>query len=167
MDFTQYIKKMDQKATEITIRFLGTSPPYPSFWQLFHSENAWKTGPDGKRVPVPDTNNVTMSANSEMDKLIDAQRVAQTEDEVQRLSWAIAEMVHEEAAALPGWEAPSYRHGYWRWVRWPKDGNLKRSQTPYETHVHWLDPEIEAETRAAMREGKTFPETLEIHDQYR
>jgi microcin C transport system substrate-binding protein len=167
MDFTQYIKKMDQKNCELVFRILGTSPPYPRFWELYHSVNAWKAGPDGKRVPVLDTNNVSMTADPAMDVLIDQQRAATNEADLQRLSWQLAEMVHEDASTIPAWESPFYRHGYWRWVKWPTGGNLKTSQLPLETHVHWLDPEVEAETRAAMREGRSFPETLEVFDQYR
>jgi microcin C transport system substrate-binding protein len=167
MDFTQMLKKLDQKTHEMALSGLGATPPYPRFWETYHSSNAWKKDKDGKQVMVPDTNNITMTADPEMDPLIDAQRAATTEDEVQRLSWILAEMVHKKACAIPAWEAPSYRLGHWRWVRWPSDGNLKRSQLPLETNVHWIDADVEAETRAAMREGRSFTETTRTFDQYR
>ena len=108
-----------------------------------------------------------MTADPAMDVLIDQQRSAQTEDEVQRLSWKLQEMVEEKCVSIPAWESPSYRFAHWRWVRWPKDGNLKNSQLPLDTHVHWLDQDVKEETLKAMREGKSFGETLRIFDQYK
>ena len=67
------------------------------------------------------TNNVTQTFNPEMDKLIDQHRDAQTEEEIQRLSWELAELVHEDASTVPCWETPYYRMANWRWIRWPKD----------------------------------------------
>jgi microcin C transport system substrate-binding protein len=167
MDFTQMLKKLDQKTHEMALSGLGATPPYPRYWETYHSSNAWKIEKDGTKKVVPDTNNITMTAVPEMDVIIDQQRAATTEEEVQRLSWILAEMVHKQAASIPAWEAPSYRLAYWRWVKWPKDGNLKRSQLPLETNVHWIDEAAAAETRTAMREGRVFTETTRTFDQYR
>ena len=36
-----------------------------------------------------------------------------------------------------------------------------------ESYVYWIDEEMEAETRAAMRSGKTFPEVQQVKQKYR
>ncbi|WP_075086575.1 hypothetical protein [Verrucomicrobium spinosum] len=146
LDTTQLYKKIDQKNHEMCLVGWSAQPPYPRFWEYYHSDNAWKVQPDGTRKVVPDTNNVTMTADPSMDPIIDQQRVAPTEEEMQRLCWILEEMVEAKAVAIPGWESPWYRYGHWRWVRWPKDGNLKNSQLPLDTYVHWIDEDVKEET---------------------
>ena len=95
LDTTQLYKKMDQKNHEMAFAGWGAQPPYPRFWEYYHSDNAWKVQPDGTKKLVPDTNNVTMTADPAWDPLIIQQREAQTEEEVQRLSWQLAKMVED------------------------------------------------------------------------
>lgn len=166
-DATQLFKKLDQKNHEMCLVGWAASLPYPRFWEYYHSDNAWKIGPDGSKKIVPDTNNVTMTADPVMDPIIDRQRIASTEDEMQDLSWKLQEMVEALSVSIPAWESPSYRFSHWRWVRWPHDGNLKRSQLPLDTMVHWIDQDVEKETREAMREGRSFGEVIRIFDQFR
>jgi microcin C transport system substrate-binding protein len=52
-------------------------------------------------------------------------------------------------------------------VRWPKEGNLKNSQLPLDTHVHWIDEDLRHETEDALRSGKSFGEVLRTFDQYK
>ncbi len=167
LDTTQLYKKLDQKNHEMCLVGWSAQPPYPRFWEYYHSDNAWKVQPDGTKKVVPDTNNVTMTADPVMDPLIDQQRVAPTEEEMQRLCWILEEMVEAKAVSIPGWESPWYRYGHWRWVRWPKDGNLKNSQLPLDTYVHWIDEDVKKETLEAKRAGKSFGETLRVFDQYK
>ena len=59
----------------------------------------------------------------------------------------------------------------WRWVRWPDCENTRFSPPvvwdPRDTHVLWIDEKIREETLAAMRSGKTFPESTRTIDVYR
>jgi microcin C transport system substrate-binding protein len=166
-DMVVLFKNLDQKSHELCMAGWAAQPPYPRFWEYYHSDNAWKVQPDGTKKIVPDTNNVTMTADPEMDKIIDEWRKAETEDVVRDLGYKLQEMVHEKCVALPAWESPAYRFGCWRWVKWPKDGNLKNSQLPLDTHVHWIDEETKAETKEAMSQGKSFGEVTRMFDQYR
>ncbi|TLD72849.1 ABC transporter substrate-binding protein [Phragmitibacter flavus] len=167
LDFAVLSTKVNQKNQEIALLGWAAMPPYPRLWDYYHSVNAYKVMPDGSRKVVPDTNNITMTADPAMDPLIDQLRVAQTEDEVQRLSWQLQQMVEDLAVSIPAWESPSYRFGYWRWVKWPKGGNLKHSQLPFDTHVHWLDEEARKETMEARREGRSFGEVYHVFDQHK
>ncbi len=167
MEPTQLYKKVDQKAHEMGFMGWAASPPYPRFWEYYHSVNAWKVEADGTKKIVPDTNNVTMMADPELDSLIDQHRQAQTEEEVKRLSWQLAEMIEARACSIPAWEAPFYRYMHWRWMCFPQDGNVRASQDPLQSHVFWIDEEKKNETQKAIRAGESFGEVLRIHDQYR
>lgn len=167
LDFTQLFKKGDQKEHEIILAGFGATPPYPQMHQFFHSENAWEIKPDGSKVKKVDSNNFTMTANPELDKLIDQQRKAPNEDEMQRLCWLIEEFVQNLGCQIPTYESPFYRYYHARWMRWPKDGNLKITREATDAFVWWIDEDIKAETLDAKREGRSFGETTRIFDQYR
>lgn len=168
IDSTQSFQKGDRKKHDMILSGWAASPPYPRFWEYYHSDNAWEKNPDGSRIkPKAQTNNFTMTADPAMDPIIDRHRKAQTEEEVQQLSWQLAEWVQSQAAAIPAWESPWFRYGHWRWVRWPADGNVKKSQLPLQSYVFWLDEEIRQETLKARSSGKSFGEVTRIYDQYR
>lgn len=167
LDTTQLYKKLDQKNHEIAFAGTGAQPPYPRFWDFYHSDNAFRIGKDGKREIVPDTNNMTQTADPALDPLIDAHRKAQTEEEVQRLSWQLAKLIEDRACVIPAWESPFYRYLCWRWVRWPKNGNARRTQQPLDAGMLWIDEDIKRETLKARQEGRDFGETLRVFDKYR
>lgn len=108
-----------------------------------------------------------MTADPEMDPIIDRQRTAATEDEMQQLCYQLQEMVQAKACSIPAWDSPYYRYTSWRWICWPKDGNVKASQLPLDSFVYWIDEDKKKETLDAMREGRSFGETTRVYDQYR
>ncbi len=106
----------------------GAKPPYPHMWEYYHSDNAWEKQKDGTKKVKTDTNNFTMTAVPELDALVDQQRKAPNEDEMQRLCWLIEEFVQNLGCQIPTYESPFYRYFHWRWMRWPKDGNCKMTR---------------------------------------
>lgn len=167
LDGTQLFKKGDQKTHDLILAGFGSIPPFPSMWTFYHSDNAWEKLPDGTRKVKTDTNNFTMMADPELDVLVDQQRKAPNEDEMQRLCWIIEEMVQDKACQIPTWEVPLYRYLHWRWLRWPKDGNCKTTREALDAFVWWIDDDIKAETKKAMAEGKSFGEVSRVFEQYR
>ena len=167
LDFTQLFKKGDQKTHDLILAGFGANPPYPHMWEFYHSDNAWEKQKDGTKKVKTDTNNLTMTAVPELDLLVDQQRKAPNEDEMQRLCWLIEEQVQELACQIPTWEVPLYRYFHWRWMRWPKDGNCKMTREALDAFVWWIDEDIKAETRKAMKEGKSFGEVSRVFEQYR
>ena len=167
IDFTQLFKKGDEKKHELILAGFGSRPPYPEFWQHYHSSNAHEVSADGKKKVKTNTNNFTQTANAELDTLIDQHRAAPTEDELERLSWIIEEKVNALATEIPTWEVPLYRYFHSRWLRWPKDGNCKMTREALDSYVWWIDEEIKAETLQAKREGRSFGEVSRVFDQYR
>ena len=159
-------KKLDQKNHEMGFAGFGAMPPYPRFWDDYHSANAFKIGKDGKREIVTDTNNMTQTADPALDPLIDQHRKAKTEEEVQRLSWQLAKLIEDRACTIPAWESPFYRYMAWRWVRWPEKGNARKSREPMDEHMFWIDEDVKRETKEAIRTGRDFGETLRVFDAY-
>lgn len=167
LDPTQMFKKGDQKGHEMIMAGWGATPLYPHLWEYYHSENAWDIQPDGSRKPKPNTNNFTQTSVPDLDELINQQRKAQNEDEMQRLCWIIQERVQELGCAIPAWDTPYYRYLHWRWLRWPEDGNLKSTREGLEAFAWWIDEDVKNETYEAMRSGKSFGEVSRVFDQYR
>jgi microcin C transport system substrate-binding protein len=167
LDGTQLYKKLDQKNHELAFAGFGARPPYPKIWDFFHSDNAWKTGEDGKREVVTDTNNITMTADPKLDVLIDEYRDSKTEDELQERAWVLQKMIEDRGCTIPAWESPFYRWLSWRWVRWPENGNAKVSREPTDAFMFWIDEEVRAETLEARDKGESFGEATLVHDHFK
>jgi microcin C transport system substrate-binding protein len=51
-------------------------------------------------------------------------------------------------------------------VQWPEGFSSRLAREHDELYVHWIDPEIKAETKAAIKEGEDFGETTLTFDQH-
>ena len=169
LDPSAQFKKILQKQHEISFAGWVHIPPYPDYWQGFHTDNAYEKEkkPDGSRKIKVNTNNITLTANPQLDGLIEQHEKAKTIEELIRLGHLIEEKLAEEASFVPGWTTPWHRTAYWRWVRWPADFNVRVSETPAQSHVHWIDETIRQQTREAMNTGAALPVIDEVFDQYR
>jgi microcin C transport system substrate-binding protein len=174
LDSTSSFKKAREKKTEIL--YGGLSPfveMYPRFWESQSSFNAYDRAflDDGSVNPdrkvKPQTNNLESFADPEMDRLIELYRASSDKQEMIGLAHRMYEIQHEMASFSPGAYRPYFRKGYWRWVKWPADFNVKVAAYPEEYYVHWIDTDIKKETLAARKEGKTFPPEIRVFDQYR
>ena len=153
---TAYFQKVTQKKHQLASVAFSVTPPFPDHFQSWHSKDARLE--DGK-TPKPNTNNLTCFADPRMDKLCEAERAATTIEQMREASWGADQIIHEEAAWIPGYDQNYWRVAYWRWVKWPeKVFNVKVSELPMSNHVHWIDEEVKAETLKAMRDGVEFPE---------
>lgn len=153
---TAYFQKVSQKKHQLASVAFSVTPPFPDHFQSWHSKDARME--DG-RTPKPNTNNLTCFADPRMDKLCEAERAATTIEQMREASWGADQIIHDEAAWIPGYDQNYWRVAYWRWVKWPdKTFNVKVSELPMSNHVHWIDEEVKAETLKAMREGVEFPE---------
>ena len=164
MDQTASYQKTMRKEHEIVFSGWQNQPPIPDYYQAFHSKEAFEPGSD---KPRPMTNNITVFADPEVDKILEANRGARSEDVVRETSHKLEEIFHERAVWVPSFNRPFYRVAYWRWIRWPDDFNVRLGNDPEMNHVLWIDPDIKKETKDAMRDGKTFPEKNLVFDQHR
>jgi len=163
---TVFYKTVMQKEHDMVIWGWGATPPFPRYYQGFHSKNAY----DSQGKAKPQTNNINSYANDEMDKLCLNVRYARTVEEVKTSSWQIQQMIHNEALFSPGWVTNFVRLGSWRWIRWPDTKetpfNVPVIYEPMESYVYWIDAKVKSDTEAAMRGNKKFPEVQKVIDVY-
>ena len=164
LDQTANFQKVSRKEHEIAFAGWAITPPFPDYYQQFHSKDAYLE--DGK-TPRPMTNNISIFADPEVDKILEANRNARSMDDLVSTSHELERIFHERAVWVPSFQRPFYRLGYWRWLRWPDDFNFRVSAEPEVSHLHWIDPALKDETIEAMREGRKFDEVLRVYDQYR
>jgi len=164
MDGTSSFQKTSKKEHEIALAGWGITPPFPDYYQQFHSKEAFLPG---TRKPRPATNNISTFADPMVDPILEANRNARSRQVVKDTSWELEQIFHDRAVWIPAYKRPFYRLGYWRWVRWPDDFNVRVADEPEMSHVFWIDQEIKAETLEAMRTGGKFEEQYRVFDRYR
>lgn len=164
LDGSAAFNKGLEKKHEITFSGWGVGLPYPSYRQFFHSSNAYEKETGELKTM---TNNFSSYSDPEMDTLSQTVRDAQTLDEIEKASHRALELIHRDAPWIPGYDVPFLRCGYWRWVQWPDDFNVKLTRDIESTYLYWIDEDIKKETLKAKREGRTFPEKNAVYDQYR
>jgi microcin C transport system substrate-binding protein len=165
-DTVAYKKEM-QKQHEMTLGNWNITLPIPVFHEFLHSSNAY----DEKGNLKPQTNNTFVWARPDTDALCETVRGARTVEELKNAAWKLQHIIHDEAIFVPGFSVDFMRIGSWRWVRWPDCETTRFSPPavydPHESFVYWVDEDMQAETRAARRAGKAFPESTRIVDDYR
>ena len=164
MDATAAWKKVQEKKHEICLTALNRSVElYPRYWDFWHSFNAYKEDGSVK----PETNNFTVTADPEWDELIDRYEQSTDLEEIKSIAIELEEKIYEDASFVPGWVRPYLQAAFWRWIQWPEGFNARLAREHDELSIHWIDPDIKAETEAAMKVGKSFGEQTLIFDQYK
>jgi microcin C transport system substrate-binding protein len=167
LEVTVSYRKEMQKQHEISFGSWNITPPIPDFHQFLHSTNAR----DEKGNLKPQTNNTFVWGRADTDVLCEKVRSARSIEEMRDACWKLQHIMHDEAIFVPGFSVGFVRVGSWRWVRWPDCENTRFSPPavfePHESFVFWIDEEMRAETEAARRSGKAFPESTRTVDVYR
>ena len=167
LEITVAYKKQMQKQHEMVMGSWLIAPPVPDYHQFLHSTNAF----DDKGNPKPQTNNTFSWSRPDTDALCEKVRTGRTVDELRDAAWKLQRIMHDEAIFVPGYSIDFIRIGSWRWVKWPDCETTRFSPPvvfdPHEVFVLWIDEQAKAETQAAMRSGKTFPEATRTVDVYR
>ncbi len=165
LDATAGFKKVQEKTHELALTgfSISATEKYPRFWESWHGVNAYEK--DGS-LKVQ-TNNLTSTNIPEMNELIDKYRVSESHEEKVQLARRIEQIIHDSAAYIPGAYRPDYRLAFWRWIRWPADFNVKKSETASDYYLHWIDQELRRGTLDALKSGATFPPVIKTYDQYK
>ena len=135
----------------------------PTFWGLFHGDNANK----------PNTNNNANINEPQLSKDIDDYRNGTNEADRIRLSHKIQQQIHDSAIFVPAFVRPWFRLAYWRWWKFPEVPATKISASPFSTFdparggLFWLDKAAKRETLKAMDDDKTFPEVNIVNEVFR
>jgi len=173
LDGTAAWKKVQEKKHDIHFSAFGVSPEmYPRFWETYHSVNAYDLAFLPNDTPNPDrkvkvqTNNLQSIADPEFDRMIEAYRASEDAEEMKQLAFAMEKVLYDDASFSPGFVRPFYRTGYWRWIKWPEDFNVKISQSVGEWHLDWMEPGAKQETLEAKRKKEPFPAQINVYDQY-
>lgn len=137
--------------------WLGWSTGFrPAYWQHFHSDNANK----------PQTNNITNTADSELDALIMQYRESGDSAEKIKLAHQIQQKVADIGAYIPTYMVPYTREGAWAYVQVPDDILPKYASQifdPMGLGTLWLDPQI----KEKIDQGETLPKTTIVDETYR
>lgn len=157
LDANTAFKKMMEKHHQIGfMAFNLGAEKFPRYWENFHSSNANK----------PQTNNLTNTADPEMDKWIDEYDKVTTMDEIRALAQKIEERIWENAAFIPAFKQPFYRAGFWRWIQWPNGFDV-RSGDLVNYNLCWVDESLKAPTLAALHGGPPLPPLITVYDQWK
>lgn len=167
LEGTVSYQKVINKEHEMTYWGWGCGPPFPVFYQFFHSSNAL----DEKGNAKPGTNNINSYASDEMDNYCVATRNARTEGEYLQASLKAQQLIYDEAFFVPSYSINYYSAGCWRWLRWPDSAstpfNAPISDEALSSYVWWIDKDIKKETLEAKRNGETFPEVQKVIDVFK
>lgn len=174
LDPAAAFRKADQKKHDIYFgSFRNPLTLHPYFWLYMHSDTAYENAflEDGsvnpeRKIKVQ-THNDQVMAVLEIDELIDTYRASSELREMISIAHRISELHHDHATFVPGFVQDFYRIGYWRWLRFPEDFNLKHSSEFREFWVHWIDEDMKQDTLKARKEGRRFSPQIRTFDQYK
>lgn len=175
LDAMTGFKKVNERKHEIFQGGFGSGVEmYPRYWEFWYGENAYDVPylEDGavnpNRKVKSQTNNLSVVAIAELDKLITQYDNSTDVNEMIGLAHQMEEIIHENASLVPGLYMPFYRLAYWRWIKWPEDFNVRQSESWEQWWLHWIDEEEKAATLKAMRSGDKVSEpVIRIFDAYK
>jgi microcin C transport system substrate-binding protein len=165
LDSTSGWKKSQEKKHEITLTGFSFSVTeiYPRYWETWHGDNAY----DKDGSIKAQTNNYTLLNDPKLNELIDTYRSSESHEEKVRLAHQMEEMIFDSGAYVYGVYLPFYRVGFWRWILWPEDFNVKRSEIENSFMLHWIDEDMKEETLESLKSGKTYDPVVRTYDQYK
>lgn len=155
------------KEFELTSVAWSVQPPYFSYYEYFHSRNAYDEQGNVKK----DTNNVFNFADPEVDTWVEEYRLSADDEMKKELGHKIQQRIYEECIFIPGYMQDFERVANWRWLRWPNTETVKLCPPvisyPFEHYSFWIDEEMQKETKDAILKGESFPEVLNRVETYR
>ena len=157
LEGTSSYKHLIEKQHQLALTGWNIGLPYPRYWEGFHSVNANK----------PQTNNITNTANPEMDVLIDQYRASTDIDEKREMALQLEQMVYDEASFVPGYKAPFYRAAYWAWIRFPESFDVPLSEGPGQYGLFWIDLDEKKEILKERKEDGSRPNDVLIFDEWK
>uniref|UniRef100_UPI00223F5832 ABC transporter substrate-binding protein n=2 Tax=Aeromonas TaxID=642 RepID=UPI00223F5832 len=141
---------------------------YPAYWEFFHKVNANK----------PQTNNIMNIDDDAITALVEQYDKEFDFAKKAALSRQIQQRLYELASFVPAYQVPYTREGAWRWIKLPKLPATPKSDLLYWPldggssgysygGLLWIDDQLKTETKAAIKNGKTFPAVMKIDTTYR
>ncbi|MFC5049908.1 extracellular solute-binding protein [Rubritalea spongiae] len=160
-------KKLLEKRHQVGFLGWGVSPPFPRYFQFFHSSTAF----DEKGNPKQQTNNMTLYTSEKLDELTKTERNATDLDILKKASWEIQQIVHDQVLYIPGLMTTYSRMAYWDWIKWPQTKLYEFSSPkvyyPVENYLYWIDPKAKERVLEARRKRAVLEEKNYVFDLYR
>lgn len=134
----------------------------PQYHGQYHSSYAGK----------PQNNNLSNTADPELDKDIESYRSSINEDERIKLAHKIQQRVHDRAIQIPLFEVPYFREAHWAWVKYPEIPATRNSSglgyfSTSDGGLIWIDlDEKKAIEKARKKRKKLEPKTI-VNEKYR
>ena len=97
-----------------------------------------------------------MLAIPEMDRMIDAYRASEDKEEMKQLAHDMTQLHHDYASFVPGYYEPFYRVGHWRWIRYPKDFNVKHLRAAASSMCIGSTPSLKSERLRRVKTAKAW-----------
>jgi microcin C transport system substrate-binding protein len=154
LDPTSAYKKVMNKQHEITFWGWSVGGIYPRFWETYHSVNAYDK--DGK--VQTNSNNLTSTADPELDAMIEKFDKSTNLDEMKTLAHKMEEYLYDEASFVPGYAMPFYRLGYWGWIKFPEGFDVPTSDGPNCYGLYWIDQDAKKRILDAKKKGEDLGE---------
>ena len=145
LDGTAGYKEVMEKNFDVGwlgFNMVGDVPP-PGYWQFLHSENA-----------KPQTNNISMISNPELDKLTDEYRNTFDEAKKQALSRQILQLVYDDGSIIPGLIYPFDRVLYWKGYKYPEVPGTRTAGI--SSSMMWFDPAEASQLDEYRKAKKSF-----------
>ncbi len=98
----------------------------------------------------------------EVDALVKTYEEDLDVDKRREAMWRIDQIVYDEAFYIPFWYPPFIRLVHWDYVQFPEFYLPKRTQTPTDWFVYWIDPAKKAALEEAKRTNKAYPLDTEM-----
>ena len=145
LDWTAYYKKIMEKNHQIAlVSYHNSKVPPPAYWQFLHSEQA-----------IPQSNNLSMIKDPELDKLIDVYRETFDVEKKMTLSRQILKKHHEIGAFIPGNYASFWKIFYWNSWKFPQVAGT-RINDQADISLIWFDPQAEQKLQDYKKSGQSF-----------
>jgi microcin C transport system substrate-binding protein len=163
LDASAEYKKIVEKKHDVAWMGWSTSER-PQFWGQFHSINAHK----------PQTNNITNTADPDLDRMVEDYRNSLDEKERIDLAHQIQRRIHEIGAFVPSFMVPYARQAYWRWLRLPDLAGTRKSDKdlfePFNSRfggLFWFDQAVFEATKQAMKKRKALAPVTIVDETYK
>ncbi len=160
-------KKTVEKRHKMAYSGWGVTPPFPRYFQFFHSKNAY----DAKGNVKQQTNNINSYSDPEMDRLCEIVRGAKSIKELKDAAFKVQQKVHDEAIFIPALKTGYVRMGYWKWMKFPNTKLYEFSTPdvyiPTESYLYWIDEDAKKDILDARKNNRKMSETNNLFDLYR
>ena len=151
---TAFERALERKFEMVNLGMTGGLYPEPR--QYLHTEfkNA-KNNNDFWGFGTPEVDELIKTYEENLDA--DARRNAM---------WRIDQIVHDGAFYIPFWSAPYIRLVYWDYLQFPEFYLPKRTQSPTDWFVYWIDPAKKVALEEAKRTNKAYPVDPDLDKDY-